>query len=122
SRGVVPWPADLAGCWFVEAEQHQDRGRLPGPVVTQHADDLALGQRQSEPIDSDHRPIVLAEVLSFDHSVHRRPYRFTANVTTPRATAIRRTPANPHSVERPTVMRKSADPEASPPLAVIVTM
>ena len=122
ARRIVAEHADRAGCWFGQAEQHQDRGRLPGPVRTQQAEDLALGQRQGEPIDSDHRPIVLAEVLSFDHSVHRRPYRFTANVTTPRATAIRRTPANPHSVERPTVMRKSADPEASPPLAVIVTM
>src|SRR5207247_595889 len=84
---------------------------------TQQAKHLALRERQGQPIDGDHRPVVLAEVLGFDDCVHRRPYRFTANVTTPSATAMRRTPANPHSVERPTVMRKSADPEASPALA-----
>ena len=133
--------AGLARCRLGQAEQHQDRRRLAGPVLPEQAEDLARVDRQVELVDRGQVAVFLGQaagpddrlgpvrvarrparrpdrpspvrVGGCDDLAHRRPKRRKTSHRPSRTTAIRPIPMTPHSADVWTVTRMSVVAVAS---------
>ena len=73
------WPAmdrGRAGRGVHEPEQHPQRGRLPGAVRAQEADDPALVDGERQIVDGDDLAEVLGQSGDLDRVAHSRYPRF----------------------------------------------
>ena len=102
-----------------QTEQHQDGRGLARSVGTEQPEDLALRDRERDPLDDSDPVIALGEALYLDDVVrtHRRPNLATAPTSTRSAAPMMPTPMIPHCVEVPTVTRKVADADSPRALA-----
>src|SRR5262249_9306819 len=105
-RGVPEHPC-LARRYVGQTQQHEDGGRLAGPVGTQQPQDFPGRDGERNAVDGRRRAIALGEVPRLDDTcAHRRPNLATAPTITRSATPMMPTPTMPHMVEVVTVMRK----------------
>src|SRR5437763_1895497 len=97
-----------------QTEQHQDGRSLAGSIGTEQPEDLALRDRERDPVDDSSLIITLGEALYLDDIVrtHRRPKLATAPTSTRSAAPMIPTPMIPHCVEVPTVTRNVADADS----------
>src|SRR4051812_28874185 len=104
---------------IAQTEQHQDGGRLARSVRAEQPEDLALRDRERDPIDDSGLIITLGEALCFDDVIrtHRRPNLATAPTSTRSAAPMMPTPMIPHWVEVPTVTRNVAEADSPRALA-----
>src|SRR5580704_5416824 len=95
---------------FAQAQQHQDRRRLSGPIRAEQTEDLALGHGEGNAVDRLGPSVTFAEIFCFDDDVvHRRPNLATAPTMISSAAPIMPTPTMPQTVEVETVVRKLLD-------------
>ena len=64
-----------------EGSEDPDRGRLPGPVRAEHAEDGPLRHGEVEPVQGDRRAVPLPQPCRLDHGNlrHLAPYRSASN-------------------------------------------
>ena len=79
---VEPEHLDGARVGRAQAFQDLDRGRLAGPVGTQHPEDLASRDLEGDPVDGFDVPVVLLQVFDADDGLaalrHLTPWLYMA--------------------------------------------
>src|SRR6185437_7402466 len=120
--GIAPEDADGAAAGLGEAEQHQDRRRLPRPVGTEEAEHFAFLDSEVDAVDRNLPAVAFGEAARLDdHRAHLRPYLSTASTMMITAMAMMISPTRPQMVEVLTVTRNCADCEVPSALAETVT-
>ena len=104
---------------LAQTEQHQDGRGLARSVGAEQPEDLALRDRERDPVDDSGLIVALGEALYFDDVIctHRRPNLATAPTSTRSAAPMMPTPMIPHCVEVATVTRNVAEADSPRALA-----
>ena len=105
--GVVATDTQSALGGLRQAQHHQDRRALAGPVRTEEAVHLALVHVQVDAVHRDKVAVLLDEPfgLEYRRAAHRRPSRTNSPTSPPRTSTTSTMPSQPQMVDCVTVTR-----------------